>query len=172
MKPSPPRSLYAFLPDWSREPDVAFFVPGKAAPGGSKRGFAFRRRDGSLGVNMIDAGKNNKEWRSCVAHAGHLAMLDDSPAGLEAPKSLLDGALSLQVTFVMQRPKGHFGAKGLKPKAPGCCTTKPDATKLLRALEDALTGVVWVDDNQIVQQLVRKVYGPTPGAWVMVWQEK
>jgi Holliday junction resolvase RusA-like endonuclease len=38
----------------------------------------------------------------------------------------------------------------------------PDATKLLRGLEDALTGVVWHDDAQIVSQHVEKRYALGP----------
>jgi Holliday junction resolvase RusA-like endonuclease len=37
-------------------------------------------------------------------------------------------------------------------------TVKPDLTKLLRAVEDALTGVVWRDDSQIIHQVVNKEY--------------
>jgi Holliday junction resolvase RusA-like endonuclease len=49
--------------------------------------------------------------------------------------------------------------------------TRPDATKLWRPTEDALTGIVWRDDSQIIRQLVRKRYcgpGEVPGAEVLV----
>jgi Holliday junction resolvase RusA-like endonuclease len=50
-------------------------------------------------------------------------------------------------------------------------TNPPDATKLLRSTEDALTGIVWKDDKLIVDQLVSKNYqrpGIYPGAKITV----
>jgi Holliday junction resolvase RusA-like endonuclease len=37
--------------------------------------------------------------------------------------------------------------------------TRPDVLKLARAAEDALTGIVWRDDSQIVHETLAKVYG-------------
>ncbi len=53
------------------ETTIHFFVKGSPAPGGSKNAYAMRRRDGSLIlraggapiINMVDAGKGNKQWR-------------------------------------------------------------------------------------------------------------
>ena len=52
--------------------------------------------------------------------------------------------------------------------------TKPDATKMLRAVEDAMTGIAWLDDAQIVRQVVTKRYAECdqkPGANVTVYTE-
>jgi Holliday junction resolvase RusA-like endonuclease len=87
---------------------------------------------------------------------------------------LLEGPLGLAVVFNITRPKGHFGtgrnAGALKDSAPYWPTVKPDATKLLRGLEDALTGVVWRDDAQVVEQAVTKRYAEREGARVVVWE--
>jgi len=56
----------------------------------------------------------------------------------------------------------------VKMSAPPYPDKKPDCTKLLRALEDSLTGIIWKDDCQIVEQHVSKVYSPNPGAKVFV----
>jgi Holliday junction resolvase RusA-like endonuclease len=65
--------------------------------------------------------------------------------------------------FVLARPRSHYGtgrnADRLRATAPAWPCSRPDATKLLRAVEDALTGVVWRDDGQVVVQTARKVYG-------------
>jgi Holliday junction resolvase RusA-like endonuclease len=37
-------------------------------------------------------------------------------------------------------------------------TTKPDADKLLRGCTDPLTGVLWKDDAQVIEAVVRKTY--------------
>ncbi len=69
----------------------------------------------------------------------------------------------------MPRPKAHSRKDGvLKDDAPNWHANKPDATKLLRSLEDALTGVLWIDDSRIVRQQVKKIYGARPGADVEV----
>jgi Holliday junction resolvase RusA-like endonuclease len=85
-----------------------------------------------------------------------------------------DGPLGLAATFTLRRPKGHFGtgrnARKLKPSAACWPVVKPDATKLLRAIEDALTGVVWTDDAQVVEQLATKRYGEPEGAHVEIWR--
>jgi Holliday junction resolvase RusA-like endonuclease len=39
---------------------------------------------------------------------------------------------------------------------------KPDVLKLARAVEDALTGILYRDDAQIVTEVLRKRYGDPP----------
>lgn len=149
---------------------INFFVPGKPVPGGSKKAFALRRRDGSLVtrpngspiINVTEDAKGNKEWRANAAFFARQAY-QGSP---------LDGPIALQVEFVMPRTKDHFGtgkkSEVLRTDAPKFHTKKPDATKLLRSLEDALTQVLWVDDSRICWQAATKVYGDKPGAHVRV----
>jgi crossover junction endodeoxyribonuclease RusA len=45
-----------------------------------------------------------------------------------------------------------------------------DIDNLAKLVLDAMTGVVWVDDAQIVRQSQAKVYGERPGAMVTVWE--
>jgi Holliday junction resolvase RusA-like endonuclease len=135
---------------------VAFTVHGVAAPGGSKR--AIRTRTGRTVV--IDDCKRNPAWRSSVASAAAGQMVGRYP---------MLGAIELDVTFHMPRPKAHYRKDGsLKPDAPEWHEVRPDATKLLRALEDAMSGIVWGDDSQVVRQSVRKVYANEGGPRVDV----
>lgn len=42
-------------------------------------------------------------------------------------------------------------------------TKKPDADNVIKAIFDALNGVVWHDDTQVVDMVVRKRYAAVPG---------
>jgi len=126
---------------------IEFTVYGTPAPAGSKRGFKLKN---SNRVVVTDASKRSKPWQGQVAQRAAEAM---------AGRQLLDGALEVDVTFYKRRPKGHFGTRGLRPSAPAFPAVKPDATKLWRCVEDALTGIVYRDDALIVTQHVRKRYG-------------
>ncbi len=35
-------------------------------------------------------------------------------------------------------------------------------------VEDALKGIAWMDDSQVVEQYVRKLYGVRPGAQISI----
>lgn len=141
---------------------IEFFVPGIPRPGGSKRAFPFKRKDGKLGVAVSDDNKKVKEWRSDVVNACQKVF--------EGP--LWMGPLKFEVIFVMPYRHGDFGtgknAGVLKESAPFYCTTKPDSLKLRRSTEDALKGILYVDDSQIVIGHDEKVYGLQPGARITV----
>jgi Holliday junction resolvase RusA-like endonuclease len=46
--------------------------------------------------------------------------------------------------------------------------TKPDTDKLIRSVLDALTGIVWTDDSQVVEILARKQFGIQPGVDIII----
>jgi Holliday junction resolvase RusA-like endonuclease len=127
---------------------IAFTVYGQAAPAGSKRGF---QRGGR--VIITDANPNARAWKAVVLDAASQAM-----NGHE----LLHGPISLQLTFCVPRPKGHYGsgrnADRVRGSAPAHPTVKPDLLKLARGVEDALSGVCYRDDAQIVREVLRKEY--------------
>jgi Holliday junction resolvase RusA-like endonuclease len=127
-------------------PEITFTVYGIAQPAGSKT--AGVTRAGKVFVR--DAARHGAPWRRHVARSAAEAMNGSG---------LLEGALEVSVIFTVPRPKGHYGAKGLRPSAPAHPTVRPDVTKLLRAVEDACTGIVWRDDSQIVAQHAYKEYG-------------
>ena len=138
---------------------ITFWVSGVPQPGGSKRAFVNKKTGRAI---ITEDCKRNKGWRSMVADAARPV----------APTVPIMEPVEMHITFVMPRPKGHFGsgknAATLKPSAPWGHTVKPDATKLVRSTEDALTGILWHDDAQIVVQVIRKIYGPQPGASVTI----
>ena len=76
---------------------------------------------------------------------------------------ILRCAIAATFTFYRPRPKSHFGtgrnAAILKPSAPTYPIGRPDALKLARAVEDAMTGVVYSDDALIVREVLTKFWG-------------
>lgn len=141
--------------------NVNFFVSGIPKPGGSKTAFPIRGKDGRMHVIVKDA-SNNKNWRQDVKDA--CLRIWDGPPTIQS--------LELRVCFIMPYRKGDYGTgkhkNSLKPSAPHWHTSKPDLIKLLRSTEDALTGILWMDDAQIVQTTLSKIYGFQPGASIEV----
>lgn len=136
---------------------VSFFVDGVPQPQGSKRHVGNGR--------MIESAKGLKAWRREVTDAAVLAMAD---------RHWLDGALFLSAVFYLPRPKGHYRAGRyagqLRDSAPVWHVVKPDVDKLVRALGDAMTGIVYQDDSRIAGCLPLKVYGDRPGVRITVTQ--
>lgn len=161
-------------------PVVELRVYGEAKPAGSKgSGVSYRKdetgqrvpvtRNGKIVTFVKDtSGKPGKEWRNAVADVAVRAQ-DGEP--------LLDGPLYVEMTFFMDRPKGHFGsgrnAGRLKDSAPMYPAVIPDVLKLARAVEDSLSGTLWRDDSRIVCGPNEKVYaedGEPIGVEVRVWR--
>ena len=126
--------------------DVSFTVHGVPAPQGSKT----RTRWGE----MREANANTQPWREAVAWKATQAML---------AMTKLTGPVALEATFYFPRPKTHYGtgknAGVLKESVPFYCATTPDTDKLLRAISDAMTGIVYRDDGQIARVVAWKLYG-------------
>lgn len=123
---------------------IAFFVPGKPAPQGSKRHVGH-------GV-MVESSKAVKPWRIEVMWAARAAC-----------RTPLDGPVAVDLAFVMPRPKS--APKRSTPPA----IKRPDVDKLARAILDAVTGVVVADDSQIVRLVATKriaEIGETPGVHI------
>lgn len=131
-------------------------------PGGSKNAF-INPRTGKIIIS--DAGKGNKEWRKVVAlkARSHMAYLGSKP---------LDRAAELHLQFIQERPKSHYrtgkNADKLKDDAPKLPISKPDCLKLARAVEDALTGIMYVDDCLVVSGSQSKRYGEIAGVMITV----
>lgn len=140
-----------------------FFVPGISRTAGSKS--AFKDKWGK--VHLTHAGKYTKGWMDSVKW---FALKEYGERRI-----LLTCPVKLTLRYFMVRSKGHFGtgrnAGRLKDSAPAYHTKKPDLDKLNRAISDALTGIVWKDDSQVVKQDIEKVYcGPEdkPGVFIKI----
>jgi crossover junction endodeoxyribonuclease RusA len=60
--------------------------------------------------------------------------------------------MAISIVFRFKRPATHIGKKGVKPSAPEHNTSARagDIDKLQRSTLDALTGVAYDDDRQVV----------------------
>lgn len=132
-------------------PIFTLTVYGTPAPAGSKRAFPFKNKFGKLAVRVTDDSVRSKPWKTQIAQAAGEKMTG---------RDLLRGPLDAHFVFYVRRPKGHFNAKGqLRASAPYYPATRPDALKLARGVEDSLSGIVYADDSQIVNELLVKRYG-------------
>jgi len=142
---------------------IQFWVPGIPATAGSKTAFPYKdKKTGKIRIAMAPANKRQKPW-----------MADVKAFAVEAYKGdPVKGAVGLYIDFYLPRPKSHYGTgkkiDRLKDSAPGRPITTPDLTKLTRALEDALKGIIWRDDSQVVSQYIEKHYSNKPGAQVTI----
>jgi len=126
---------------------VRFEVRGNPVTQGSMKAFVPR---GARFPVVTHSNPKTTEWRNLIA----------LEARKVAPPNPWRGPVLLDVTFRLQRPKSHYGAKNVKPSAPSLPAGRPDCDKLLRGLGDALSGVIYADDAQLVEISVRKEYGP------------
>jgi len=146
---------------WSEQaPALRFFVRGVARSQGSKIGLGRLRKDGRPYAVMVEAGGGAlKAWRADVKQAASVELGDALPT----PR---DVGLRVEMTFFMPRPQSQTRAERLRRFV----TKSPDLDKLERAVLDALTAVVWVDDSQVAEVDKRKVYADDmpPGVNVTV----
>jgi crossover junction endodeoxyribonuclease RusA len=103
-------------------------------------------------IVQVNSAKH-KRWRNAVAFAA----LDLITDGWE----LLDEPLELSVIFYLPRPKS------VSREFPA---VMPDVDKLLRAVFDSLSGVIYLDDSRIIRATAQKLYADDrgPGAVIRV----
>lgn len=131
----------------------ALFVPGTPVPQGSMKAFAYQPKGGGRARASVtsDNGKT-MPWRSQIAatvrqHVGGDIVYPEGP-------------VSLTLLFVM--PRRAAEPKRVTPPH----TRKPDGDKLTRAVCDALSGLIYTDDAQIVACAFEKrtaAIGEQPG---------
>lgn len=121
------------------DPLLRLVVRGLPAPQGSKRHVG-------RGI-LVESSKHVRPWRDAVRTEAAAAWNGRPP---------LDEALEVGMVFTFARPRSHYrtgrNAHLLRDGAPKHPTKPPDASKLIRSTEDALTDAgVWRDDALIVR---------------------
>lgn len=123
---------------------IAFTVSGDPQTKGSAK--AFRHKStGKIIVRNDNA--RCASWSSAVAWKARLAM---------GPKKPTPTPVSVTLSFTLARPK-----------TTKLATPRLDIDKLTRAVLDALTGIVYVDDKQVAEVTARKAWGE-PGVVIEV----
>lgn len=138
-------------------------------PGG-KYFKAILRDNGVPIVNVVDTSDKTggPEWRAAI-QAACMGMLS-------AAHELVDAPVAVRVTFFHPGPQGRYGtgrnAGVLKDSADRLPfrSELADGTKLARALEDALNGILWTDDRRVCDLWWSRRFGKHPGARVDVWR--
>lgn len=90
--------------------------------------------------------------------------------GLLAKQQMLDRGLEpfdgpLEVCMEFYRPvQASLSQKERARRLSGVHrpTVKPDLSNYIKALEDGLNGIIWIDDNRIVQIVAEKKYSDRP----------
>jgi crossover junction endodeoxyribonuclease RusA len=132
---------------------LEFQVIGVAQSMGSKRAFTPK---GWRRPIITDSNRNLKSWQSLVADGASRAIQQ------QAAWAILDGPVRLTLAFYLPRPKSLAKRQVAHIKAPDC-------SKLIRSTEDALSGIVYRDDAQVVEIVAGKFYaGPSESPHVRV----
>jgi Holliday junction resolvase RusA-like endonuclease len=126
---------------------VKFVAYGIPAAQGSKRAFVNPKT--GRAIITESSSKTHASWRERVAQA----------AATARPQTLYDGPCNVRAVFYFLRPKSHS-----KRQREGIYRdSAPDLDKLLRAIGDSMTGVIYDDDRRIVSfDGCRKLYA-APG---------
>ena len=129
------------------------WVPGKAAPQGSKKGFVINGK-----AILVDSSEGNKAWRKLVTET------------IKADQDYIrySGPVNVSLTFWMEKAKSN------KTKH---MAQKPDIDKLSRSVLDAMTdSEIIEDDSRVIYLTVTKRWAEPddymPGVLIHVWQDK
>ena len=89
-----------------------------------------------------------------------------------APAKPITKDIELSITFCYRRPKNHYRSKNkeliLKDDAPFYKSSKADLDNLVKFVCDALNGIFYKDDSQIVSIYASKVWGAEDYVFVKV----
>lgn len=144
---------------------LRFFVAGKPQTAGSKTAVPMGARLGVIEAGSKESRARKRSWRGDLRDAA-LGALDDRERLSGARE--FTGPLALTVVIVRRRPSAQMGsgrnAGVVKAWALDVLPVeRPDTLKIVRAAEDALTGVVWPDDSRLVKHRLFKAFGDQAG---------
>lgn len=135
-------------------------VVGKPEPQGSVKVWVpqhpktkqpYRTAGGAIVANVESDNPALKAWREIVGYTANLQWRSREP---------VEESVVVEMVAWLYRRQGDWGtgrnAHLLKDHAHAWPRGAPDADKLLRAVFDALTGIVWKDDSLVQRATVEK----------------
>lgn len=134
---------------------LTLHIPGQ--PQGKGRARSFKTLNGGIGHYTP---QKTRTYEGMIRTQAIEAMGMEGPT--RRPVSL---DLIINYEIPISWPKWKLSAATDGQIAP---TVKPDADNVAKAIKDALNGVVWVDDCQVVILSIQKAYSITPGVLVQV----
>lgn len=136
---------------------IEFTIPGNPQAQGRPRATT-RGRGKNKKIMMYDP-EESRDYKQYVALI----------ARQYAPKTVLEGALCVRMKIFREIPKSTtkkdrtLCLAGLKRPV-----TKPDNTNYAKGIEDALNGIIYKDDSQIVDLQIQKYYSDNPRVEITV----
>lgn len=130
---------------------ATFTVYRKAEPQGSKHAFVVPGKNGAK-PRAVVVDNNKQTMRSYRTDVRNEAMIELKALGIELPMAGKHVPVELNIEFTFICPAS--AKKRLFP------SVAPDYDKLARSTTDALIGVIYVDDSQVCDAHITKVYGP------------
>jgi len=138
-------------------PTISFEVFGIPQTKGSTKAFM---RPGMRFPVITNDNPKTKLWAAMIHYT----------AQQHKPLAPWIGPIGIRAVFGLPMPEAV--AKQFQKGRRTAHTTRPDADKLMRALGDALKGLFYVDDSQVVRTEYQKVYAVCPGVAITIWQER
>jgi Holliday junction resolvase RusA-like endonuclease len=123
---------------------ITFTVLGRPEPQGSTKAFMIKGRP-----RITSANAKMKPYRQQVGWSALQARADAGYSDLFAGRHV---PVSVAITFWYAKPPSV-------PKKREQMCVKPDLDKICRSTFDALTGIIFADDSQVVQLIAGKLYG-------------
>jgi Holliday junction resolvase RusA-like endonuclease len=133
---------------------ISFTIPGAPVGKGRPR-FARRGR-----FTAVYTPEKTASFENLVKLKAEEAMQGSSP---------IAGAVSVELTLCVPIPASFSKKKRAAALNDEIFpTTKPDCSNVQKGVEDAMNGIVYNDDKQIVRVLVKKFYAETPCTFITV----
>lgn len=135
---------------------IRFTIPGPAVPQGRPR-LTTRGRY----PHAYDP-QESRRYKLLVGMAARSAMIEQGIAPMDGPVMLCVQEFRA-IPQSWSRKKREAALEGsIFP------TTKPDMSNIVKGIEDAMNGIVWHDDSQVVITRTMKIYDETPRVEVEV----
>ena len=132
---------------------IEFVIPGEPVAQGRPRATTIGGR-----VRMYDPAKS-KNYKK---HVSAIAKLNAPKKPLETPLRVKLDIYRPMLKSMSKKRRELANARIYRP------ITKPDNSNYAKGIEDALNGIIYKDDSQIVDLIVRKYYSDDPRVEVLI----